>query len=64
MEKFAGKRDSIIKLGSIFAISALLAIVSYLYISNLTLKIIMLLIFILSAFNVYMGLLLSITVDE
>jgi hypothetical protein len=64
MEKFAGKRDSIIKLGSIFVISSLLAVVSYMYISNLALKIIMLIIFIFSAYNVYKGLILSISVDE
>ncbi|MGH4118038.1 hypothetical protein [Clostridium sp.] len=64
MEKFAGKRDSIIKLGSIFTISTLLAIVSYLYISNVVLKIIMLMIFIICAYNVYKGLILSITVDD
>jgi hypothetical protein len=64
MEKFAGKRNSIIKLGSIFAISSLLAIVSYLYISNVALKIILLIIFIISAYNVYKGLILFITVDD
>ncbi|WP_291641841.1 hypothetical protein [Clostridium sp.] len=64
MDKFTGKRDSIIKLGSIFTISVLLAIVSYLYIDNVALEIIMMVIFILSAFNTYKGLILSITVDN
>lgn len=64
MEKFAGKRDSVRKLGINFTISVLLTITSYIYIANFTLKIIMMVFFILFAFNVYKGLILAITVDD
>lgn len=64
MEKFSGKSGSIRKLGIIFTVSALLALVSYMYIPNFTLKITMFLIFIFSAYNAYKGLILNITVDD
>ena len=64
MEKFYGRPDSIKKLGISFTISVLLALVSYIFITNGILKIVLLLIFISFAWQFYKGLILFITVDE
>ena len=64
MEKFYGRPDSIKKLGISFTISVLLALVSYIFITNGILKTVLLIIFITFAWQFYKGLILSITVDE
>jgi hypothetical protein len=64
MEKFNGKPDSLKKLGVSFTISLLLALVSYIFISNVILKTVLMVIFITGAWQFYKGLILSITVDD
>lgn len=64
MEKFNGKPDSLKKLSVFFMISMFLALVSLLFTSNITIKVILLIIFITSAWQSYKGLILFITVDE
>ncbi|MFT5873729.1 MAG: hypothetical protein ACI8WT_002680 [Clostridium sp.] len=64
MEKFKGKPDSLKKLGIIFIISILLAIVSFMFIPNFGLKTFLIIICILFAWHSYKGLIIAITVDD
>ena len=64
MERFAGKPDSLKKLGIFFTTSALLIIISLMFVSNMIVKTILLVIFILAAWETYKGLILAITVDD
>ncbi|MBZ9686554.1 hypothetical protein G9F72_009465 [Clostridium estertheticum] len=64
MEKFIGKPDSLKKLSVFFVISILLTFVTLIFISNFIIKLILLIIFITSAWQAYKGLILSITVDD
>lgn len=64
MEKFKGKPDSLKKLGISFIISTILAFISLMFIPSLTLKIILLVLFIFASWQFYKGLILSITVDD
>ncbi|MBU3190505.1 hypothetical protein K9O30_12015 [Clostridium bowmanii] len=64
MEKFNGKPNSLKKLGIIFIVSTLLALVSLIFIPNIILKIILLIIFIVTAWQVYKGIIFSIAVDD
>lgn len=64
MEKFKGKPNSLKKLGIIFIISTLLALVSLIFIPNIILKTILLIIFIVTGWQVYKGLIFAIAVDD
>jgi len=64
MEKFTGKPDSLKKLGIFFIISVSLAFVSFMFIPNFALKIILLITFITAAWQSYKGLILAIAVDD
>lgn len=64
MEKFNGKPDSLKKLGIIFIISVLLAFVSYIFVPNFILKIVLLIFCITAAWQAYKGLIIAITVDD
>ena len=64
MERFKGKPDSLKKLGVFFTISVLIALLSYISISNAILKAVLLVFFITFAWQFYKGLILSITLDK
>jgi hypothetical protein len=64
MERFAGKPDSLKKLGIFFTTSTLLVIISLIFIPNMIVKTILLVIFVLAAWETYKGLILAITVDD
>jgi hypothetical protein len=64
MERFAGKPDSLKKLGIFFTTSTLLVIISLMYVPNIIVKTILLVVFILAAWETYKGLIIAITVDD
>ena len=64
MERFAGKPDSLKKLGIFFTTSTLLIIISLMYVPNIIVKTILLVVFILAAWETYKGLIIAITVDD
>ncbi|MGV8980820.1 hypothetical protein [Clostridium sp.] len=64
MDRFNGKPNSLKKLGITFIISTLLAFVSLIFIPNFILKTILIIIFIVTAFQVYKGLIFAIAVDD